>query len=116
MIQINRQGNRALLLVARALKEIYEGHRGMAQRQVRDALEALAGIQQAKSKAEYGKWKNWYRGDWLTGVARTQEVVRAYAYYLADPFAKLLAPIDWSAWEAYHYILEYQGDRVVDVH
>ena len=22
--------------------------------------------------AEYGKWKNWYRGDWLTGVYRTQ--------------------------------------------
>ena len=115
MIQINRQGNRALLLVARALKDAYGGQREIAQREVRDALEALDEIQQAKSKAEYGKWKNWYRGDWLTGVSRTQEVVRTYAKYLADPFAKLLAPIDWSAWEAYHYIMEYQGDRVVDV-
>jgi hypothetical protein len=116
MIQINRQSNRALLLVARALKDAHEGHRELAQRDAREALEALDEIQQAKSKAEYGKWKNWYRGDWLTGVSRTQEVVQAYANYLADPFAKLLAPIDWTAWEAYHYILEYQGDRVVDVH
>jgi hypothetical protein len=116
MIEINRQGNRALLSVARALKDVDEGHRETAQREVGEALEALDGIQQAKSRAEYGKWKNWYRGDWLTGVSRTQEVVAAYAHYLADPFAKLLAPIDWSAWEAYHYILQYQGDRTVDVH
>ena len=61
--------------------------------------------------AEYGKWKNWYRGDWLTGVYRTHELVQDYADHLKDPMAKLPAPASWSGWEAYFHIMEYEDDR-----
>jgi hypothetical protein len=29
--------------------------------------------------------------------------------------AKLPAPMLWSGWEAYFHIMEYEGDRTVDV-
>jgi hypothetical protein len=67
------------------------------------------------AKAEYGQWKNWYRGDWLTGVYRTRELVQNYADHLQDPMAKLPAPMLWAGWEAYFHIMEYEGDRTVDV-
>ena len=72
-------------------------------------------FEQSMTAAEYGKWKNWYRGDWLTGVYRTRELVQDYANHLKDPMAKLPAPVSWSGWEAYFHIMEYEGDRSVDV-
>ena len=66
--------------------------------------------------AEYGQWKNWYRGDWLTGVYRTRELVQDYINHINDPLAKLPAPVAWSEWEAYFHIMEYEGDRSADVH
>jgi hypothetical protein len=42
-------------------------------------------IQRAESAAEYGKWKNWYRGDWLAGVYRTRELVQVFSKFLEDP-------------------------------
>jgi hypothetical protein len=56
-------------------------------------------------EAEYGKWNHWYRGDWLTGVYRTRELVQAYADHLKDSMAKLPAPAAWSGWEAYFHIM-----------
>ena len=73
-------------------------------------------FRQSMTAAEYGKWKNWYRGDWLTGVYRTHELVQDYANHLKDPMAKLPAPASWSGWEAYFHIMQYEGDRSVDVH
>ena len=66
--------------------------------------------------AEYGKWKNWYRGDWLTGVYRTHELVQDYLNHLKDSMARLPAPASWSGWEAYFHIMAYEDDRSVDVH
>jgi len=80
------------------------------------ALKALDAMQTAMHAAEYGEWKNWYRGDWLTGVYRTREIVQAYADHLKDPMAKLPGPASWSGWEAYFHIMQYEGDRSVDVH
>ncbi len=116
MITINRESNWALLLVARALKDDANGDTEKAHTETEEALQALDAIQQSMSAAEYGKWKNWYRGDWLTGVYRTRELVQAYADHLKDPMAKLPAPAAWSGWEAYFHIMEYEGDRSVDVH
>jgi len=48
-------------------------------------------------------------------VARTRELVQAYADHLKDPMAPLPAPASWSGWEAYFHIMEYEGDRSVDV-
>jgi hypothetical protein len=115
MITINRESNRALLLVARALQDDAAGDGEKAQNEARQALQALDAVRGSMTAAEYGRWKNWYRGDWLTGVYRTRELVQAYADHLKDPMAKLPAPVSWSGWEAYFHIMEYEGDRSVDV-
>jgi hypothetical protein len=116
MITINRESNRALLQVSRALEDDEAGDREKAQNEAVEALHSLDAVQASMKAAEYGKWKDWYGGDWLTGVYRTQELVQAYADHLKDPMAKLPAPISWSGWEAYFHIMEYEDDRSVDVH
>ena len=116
MITINRESNRALMLVASAAEDRNHGDTVKAQTEIDEAAESLDSAQASMSAAEYGKWKNWYRGDWLTGVYRTRELVRAYADLLKDPMAKLPAPVAWSGWEAYFHIMRYEGDRSVDVH
>jgi hypothetical protein len=115
MITINRESNRMLLNVASAMKDDEAGQTEKARTEAAAALHSLGAIQASMATAEYGKWKNWYRGDWLTGVYRTRELVQAYANHLKDPMAKLPAPASWSGWEAYFHIMEYEGDRSVDV-
>ena len=115
MITINRESNRALMLVAKAVEDDEAGKTQQAQSEATDALHALDAVEESMAKAEYGQWKNWYRGDWLTGVYRTRELVQDYANHLQDPMAKLPAPMLWSGWEAYFHIMEYEGDRTVDV-
>ncbi len=116
MITINRESNHMLFEVASAVKDANAGDNAKAQIETAEALRALDEIQASMRAAEYGKWKNWYRGDWLTGVYRTHELVQAYANHLKDPMAKLPAPASWSGWEGYFHIMEYEGDRSVDVH
>ncbi len=116
MIEINRESNRMLLDVAESMKDEDAGDTAKAQTEASDALNALGTMQIAMHAGEYGKWKNWYRGDWLTGVYRTREIVQAYADHLKDPMAKLPAPASWTGWEAYFHIMQYEGDRSVDVH
>jgi hypothetical protein len=116
MITINRESNHMLFEVASAVKDAHAGDTAKAQSETAEALRALDAIQTSMHAAEYGKWKNWYRGDWLTGVYRTRELVQAYADHLKDPLAKLPAPASWSGWEGYFHIMEYEGDRSVDVH
>ena len=116
MITINRESNRSLLLVAKALEDSEADRADQAKSEVAEALRALDAVQQSMTKAEYGKWEHWYRGDWLTGVYRTRQLVQSYADHLQDPLAKLPAPVAWSGWEAYFHIMEYEGDRTVDVH
>jgi Ni/Co efflux regulator RcnB len=116
MITINQESNRMLLLVARAMQDADAGQADKASGEVDEAVQALDKIQKSMAAAEYGKWKNWYRGDWLTGVYRTRELVQDYANHLKDPMAKLPAPVSWSGWEAYFHIMQYEGDRSVDVH
>ena len=116
MITINRESNHMLFEVASAVKDANAGDTVKAQGEAAEALRALDAIQASMHAAEYGKWKNWYRGDWLTGVYRTRELVQAYALHLKDPMAKLPAPASWSGWEGYFHIMEYEGDRSVDVH
>jgi len=116
MIAINRESNRMLLNVAKAMKDADAGDTAKAENETAEALKSLDAIQAQMHAAEYGKWKNWYRGDWLTGVYRTRELVQDYADHLKDPMAKLPAPASWSGWEAYFHIMQYEGDRSVDVH
>jgi hypothetical protein len=116
MITINRNSNHMLLDLAQSMKDENAGDTAKALAEANDAIKLLAEIQASMQLAEYGKWKNWYRGDWLTGVYRTRELVQDYANHLKDPMAKLPAPASWSGWEAYFHIMQYEGDRSVDVH
>ncbi len=115
MIAINRESNRMLLEIAESIRDAQAGKMPAAQREAAEALAAVAEVRKAQAAAEYGKWRNWYRGDWLTGVYRTQQVLVDYAAFLKDPLAHLPPPILWNGWEAYYHILWYQGDRSVDV-
>ncbi len=115
MITINRESNRMLMDIAQALRDEEAGQAPKAAAETAAALQALDTIQKSMAAAEYGKWKNWYRGDWLVGVNRTRDLVQAWTNHLKDPLARVPAPLLWSGWEAYFHIMEYEGDRSVDV-
>ena len=116
MIAINRESNRMLLQLSKAIQNLYDGNRAHARGEVVQALNSLDGIDRAKADGELGKWKNWYRGDWLTGVYRTRQMVEIFARYIEDPMTHLPPPVMWSNWEAYYHIMHYEGDRSVNVH
>ena len=114
MIAINRGSNRMLLQVARAVQASEAGKPDAARQLLTEALQAIDEIHQAEGAAEYGPWKNWYAGDWLTNVGRTRDTIQLYAKHLEDPLSPLPSAMLWD-WEAYYHILHYEGDRVVDV-
>jgi hypothetical protein len=115
MIAINRESNRILLLVSRGIQAAEDGDRAQAHKDIDEALSSFDRIQRAEDQAEYGKWKNWYRGDWLTGIYRTRELVGVFSKFLDDPETHLAPPVLWDGWEAYYHIMHYEGDRSVDV-
>jgi Glycosyl hydrolase family 115 len=116
MIAINRDSNRMLLALSQAVVALHNGDHAAAIAHTNDALRDIDDLQVAESKAEYGKWKNWYHGDWLTGVPRTRMLVEQFATYLKNPTAPMPPPLEWSNWEAYYHIQHYEGTRTVDVH
>jgi len=116
MITINQKSNQMLLDLAQAVVALHKGDHAVAMARTSQALQAIDAIRVAETKAEYGKWKNWYHGDWLTGVDRTRQVVESFAAWLRNPDAPLPPPIDWRNWEAYYHIQHYEGTRTVDVH
>jgi hypothetical protein len=115
MITINRESNRILFLLSKAIQDAENKNAVQAHRELTQVLNAFDEIQRAETAAEYGKWKNWYRGDWLTGVYRTRELVQVMAKYVDDPQTHLAPPLLWNGWEAYYHIMHYEGDRSADV-
>lgn len=115
MITINRESNHMLYLVSEAIENAQNGKTAEAHAEAEEAIIALDNIQKAQATAEYGKWKNWYRGDWLTGVYRTREMVQTFANFLNDPLTHIEPPVVWDGWEAYYHIMHYEGDRDADV-
>jgi hypothetical protein len=116
MIAINRDSNRMLLALSQAVVALHNGDHATAVARTNQALQDLDELKESESKAEYGKWKNWYQGDWLTGVDRTRELLENFANYLKNPDAPIPPPIEWNNWEAYYHIQHYEGTRTVDVH
>lgn len=116
MIAINRDSNRMLLALSQAVFALHNHDHAAAEARTNEALQDLDELKAAETKAEYGKWKNWYHGDWLTGVDRTRQVVEEFADFLKNPDAPVPPPIEWRNWEAYYYIQHYEGTRTVDVH
>ena len=115
MITINRESNRVLLLISKAIQDAENGRNGEARSQVAEALRSFDEIQRAESQAEYGKWRNWYRGDWLAGIYRTRQITEIFANFLNDPEMHLPPPLIWDGWEAYYHIMHYEGERSADV-
>jgi len=115
MIAINRESNRGLFLVSKAIEDAESGRKSQAHDEAQEAIAALEEIHRAEVAAEYGKWKNWYRGDWLTGVERTRELLQIFSKFLDDPQTYIAPPLLWDGWEAYYHIMHYEGDRSADV-
>jgi hypothetical protein len=115
MIAIAGESNRILALTGEAVQDAAAANRAGARAAVQRALQAVAAIQKAEAAAEYGQWRNWYRGDWLTNVSRTAELLKSFSKLLDDPLGPLPPPIVWNGWEAYHHITQYQGSRTADV-
>lgn len=115
MIAIDRESNRALESIAESIQYAENGEKTEARAKAQRALEALDEIFKVEARAEYGKWKGWYRGDWLSGIGRTRELVQIFAKQLEDPSSPMPAPIYWTGWEAYYHIMHYEGERTADV-
>lgn len=115
MIAINRGSNRMLLLLSQAIQDAEKGDRTKAYEEAMQAIAALDEIHTAETAAEYGKWKDWYRGDWLTGIYRTREMLQVFSDFLGDPQTHITPPVLWDGWEAYYHIMHYEGDRSADV-
>jgi hypothetical protein len=115
MIAINRESNLILFLLSKAIQDAQNGNTSQAHGEVDQALRAFDAIDRAEAAAEYGKWKNWYRGDWLTGIYRTRQIVQIFSKFLDDPNTHAAPPVIWDGWEAYYHIMHYEGDRSVDV-
>ena len=116
MIAINRDSNRILYLVAAAVRDFRAGHTAEALAEARATLPAFDEIQRLESAAEYGKWHNWYRGEWLDGIPHTRALVETFVRYLHDPMTTLPPPVLSGGWEGYYHIMHYEGDRTADVH
>jgi glycosyl hydrolase family 115 (putative glucuronidase) len=114
MIAINRDSNRILFLVSNAIQDAQNGNKTKAHLEAAEALSAFNEIHQMEAGAEYGKWKNWYRGDWLTGIDQTREMVQTFVKYIDDPMTLLPAPVLANGWEGYYHIMHYEGDRTAD--
>ncbi|HKV26608.1 MAG TPA: glycosyl hydrolase 115 family protein [Candidatus Acidoferrum sp.] len=115
MIAIQRDSNRVLFSVSKAIQAAQLGNKMEAHQQVAQALAAFDEIRRAEDAAEYAKWKNWYRGDWLTGIYRTRELVQIFSKFLDDPETHIAPPVLWDGWEAYYHIMHYEEDRNADV-
>ena len=115
MVRINQESNRILYLVAKAIQDAQSNQVSQAHADLGQALRSFDEIDQVESAAEYGKWKNWYRGDWLTGIYRTRQLVDVMNKFLDNPETHLAPPLLWDGWEAYYHIMHYEADRSVDI-
>lgn len=115
-IAINRDGNRLLWLTSDAIKSEKAGDKARAHRDVNEALAQIADIKQMEKRAEYGKWRNWYRGEWLVGVDVTRELLEYFGRWIDDPLTRLPAPVVSNSWQAYYHIMHYEGLKETDVH
>ncbi|HEU0096402.1 MAG TPA: glycosyl hydrolase 115 family protein [Rhizomicrobium sp.] len=115
-IAMNRDGNRMLWLVADAIRNANAGDKAKAHQEVKEALAAIAEIKQVERAAEYGKWKHWYRGEWLVGIDETREMIEYFDRWIDDPLTRLPPPVNSNSWQAYYHIMHYEGGKSADVH
>ena len=115
-IAINRDGNRMLWLTSDAIKSVKDGDKAKAHQDIKEALASMADIKQMEKGAEYGKWRNWYRGEWLEGVDETREMLQDFDRWIDDPLTRLPPPVLSNSWQGYYHIMHYEGLKEADVH
>jgi len=115
MIAINRDGVRILYRVGRAVRDYRHGEKAAALGEVRGTLPLFRQIRHMERLAEYGKWKHWYRGEWLVGIRRTRALVGDFIRFLHDPTMTLPAPFLDNGWQGYYHIMQFEGTRTVNV-
>jgi hypothetical protein len=115
-IAINRDGNRMLWLTSDAIKNAKEGNKAKAHQDIKEALARIADIKRMEKGAEYGKWRNWYRGEWLVGVDETRDLLEYFDRWTDDPMTRLPAPVISNSWQAYYHIMHYEGLKETDTH
>ncbi|MDE2495332.1 MAG: glycosyl hydrolase 115 family protein [Alphaproteobacteria bacterium] len=116
MIAINRDGNHILYQVSEAVRDFRAGDKAKARAEAMETYKDFDEIAAYEKRAEYGKWKNWYRGEWLDGIRHTRQMVEAFVRFIDDPEGTLPAPVLSDHWQGYYHIMHYEGDRTVDVH
>ena len=116
MIAINRDSNLILKLVAQAVLDYRAGNKVKARAEAVQTLHVFDELQRYQKKAEYGKWKNWYRGEWLIGMRYTRTLTETFIRFIDDPETTLPPPVRATSWQGYYHIMHYEGDRTVDVH
>ena len=116
MIAINKDSNHILYLISNAIQDAQHGQTAKAKLEAEATLKDFDEIHRLETQGEYGQWKNWFRGDWLTGVDQSRDMVETFVKYLDDPMITLPPPVNAGGWEGYYHIMHYEGNRSVDVH
>jgi hypothetical protein len=112
-IAMNRNASRMLFLLSRAVLAAKAGDKAKARADANAALADIAQIKALEKQSEYGKWKDWYRGDWLVGVDETRTMIQSFIVWLDDPL-KTPYPINGSGWLGYYHIMHYEGLKETD--
>jgi hypothetical protein len=113
-IAMNRGGNHMLFLLSRAVLAAKAGDKEHAKADAQAALADIAQIKALEKQSEYGKWKNWYRGEWLVGIDETRTMIGDFIAWLDDPL-KTPYPVIGSGWLGYYHIMHYEGMKETDV-
>ncbi|HEY0316459.1 MAG TPA: glycosyl hydrolase 115 family protein [Sphingomonas sp.] len=116
MTAINRDSNRILLMVSRAVRDARAGNTARAKQEALATLADFDEIKRLEQASEYGKWAHWWRGEWLVGIDETRATVEHFVKWLDDPAATLPLPVQGSSWQGYYHIMHYEGDKTVDLH
>ncbi|HVI98218.1 MAG TPA: glycosyl hydrolase 115 family protein [Sphingomonas sp.] len=116
MLAANRNSNAMLLAICRSIRAARAGKKDEAQRQADAALAQIAELRRYQAYGAVGKkWEHWWRGEWLTDIPSTAEMIATFKRWIDDPINTTPLPISQSDWKAYYHILRYQGTRSVDV-
>jgi hypothetical protein len=103
-------------MISRAVRDVRAGNKTQAREDARSTLADFDEIKHLESASEYGKWRHWWRGEWLVGIDETRSSVEQFLKWLDDPAGTLPLPVQASSWQGYYHILHYEGDKTVDLH
>jgi hypothetical protein len=115
MIAINRDSNHILMQVSRAMEDLKRGDKAAAKKDAQATEADFAEIKKLQQQSEYGKWKHWWRGEWLVGIEASHREVQDFVRWLDDPLI-VPPPVSANGWQGYYHIMHYEGMKSSDVH